>query len=305
MTTILELLSWAGDALKTADAARSVPQNARLDAQVLLSHVLGVNSAYLFTHGDETVDLERIEQYQRLITRRARHEPVAYLTQTKAFFGRDFFVNQHVLIPRPDTEVMVEHAIRLIGAPSTSPINGGEVTVIDLGTGSGAIAITLALETKVPTIAVDVSPEAITVAKHNAKNLGAQLAIVHGSLFAPIAAIEPPPSDHLIITANLPYLTPWQWDALDPDVKGYEPKLAFIGGADGLVLYDELCVQLKSYLHEQSRRGRRIAIDLLIEIDNTQKLTAPAMLREHFPTAHITVIPDLAKKERVVIASIR
>ena len=88
MTTILELLSWAGDALKTADAVRCVPQNARLDAQVLLSHVLGVNSAYLFTHGDETIDLEKIEVFQRLIARRARHEPVAYLTQTKAF-GRD------------------------------------------------------------------------------------------------------------------------------------------------------------------------------------------------------------------------
>jgi release factor glutamine methyltransferase len=296
MTTILELLSWAGDALKTADAARSVPQNARLDAQVLLSHVLGVNSAYLFTHGDETVELQNAETFQRLIARRVRHEPVAYLTQTKAFFGRDFFVNHHVLIPRPDTEVLVEHALACITPNST---------VIDLGTGSGAIAITLALETNVPTIAVDVSPEAIAVAKHNAKTLGAQLAIVQGNLFAPIAAIEPPPSDHLVITANLPYLTPWQWDALDPDVKVYEPKLALVGGADGLMLYDELCVQLKTYLHEQSRRGRRIAIDLLIEIDVTQKLTAPAMLREHFPTALIAVIPDLAKKERVVIASVR
>lgn len=296
MTTILELLSWAGDALKTADAARSVPQNARLDAQVLLSHVLGVNSAYLFTHGAEPVALENIEAFQRLIARRARCEPVAYLTQTKAFFGRDFFVNHHVLIPRPDTEVLVERALALITAHST---------VIDLGTGSGAIGITIALETNTPTLAVDISPEAIVVAKHNAKSLGAQLAIVQGSLFTPIIAIEPPPSDHLIITANLPYLTPWQWDALDSDVKHYEPKLALIGGADGLVLYDELCVQLKTYLHEQSRRGRRIVIDLLIEIDMTQKLTAPAMLRDHFPTAHITVIPDLAKKERVVIASVR
>lgn len=296
MTTILELLSWAGDALKHADAARSVPQNARLDAQVLLSHVLGVNSAYLFTHGDESIDIDRIEQYQRLIARRARHEPVAYLTQTKAFFGRDFFVNRHVLIPRPDTEVLVEEAMRRIT---------GSSTVIDLGTGSGAIAITLALETQAPTIAIDISPEAITVAKHNAKYLGAQLAIVHGNLFAPIAQMNPPPSDHLVITANLPYLTPWQWDALDPDVKQYEPKLALVGGADGLVLYDEVCVQLKAYLHEQSRRGRRLTIDFLIEIDVAQKLTAPALLHEHFPNAHITVVPDLAKKERVVTASIR
>lgn len=299
--TILELLSWAGDILKAADGARNIPQNARLDAQVLLSHVLGVNSAYLFTHGDEAVPLTRVETYQRYIARRARHEPVAYITQTKAFFGRDFFVNHHVLIPRPDSEVIVEHALALVHSPSVE----SQTTVIDLGTGSGAIAITLALESHAPTIAVDVSPNAISVAKHNAKTLGAQLAIVHGNLFAPIAAITPPPSEHFVITANLPYLTPWQWEALDPDVRDYEPKLALLGGADGLALYDELCVQLKTYLHEQSRRGHRITIDLLIEIDASQKLTAPALLHEHFPDAHITVVPDLANKERVVIASMR
>lgn len=294
--TILELLSWAGDALKNADAARSVPQNARLDAQVLLSHVLHVNSAYLFTHGDEPVNHEAIETFQRLIARRARHEPVAYLTQTKAFYGRDFFVNNHVLVPRPDTEVLIDAAKHAITHDST---------VIDIGTGSGAIAITLALETKAPTIAVDVSRDAIAVAKHNATTLGATLAIVQGNLFEPISSINPPPSNHLVVTANLPYLTPWQWEALDPDVKQYEPKLALVGGADGLTLYDELCVQIRTYLHEASRHGHRITVDLFIEIDPSQKLTAPALLRSYFPQATPTVINDLAKHERVVHAAIR
>lgn len=294
--TILELLSWAGDTLKSADAARTVPQNARLDAQVLLSHVLGVNSAYLFTHGDESVDPEKIETFQNLIRRRARYEPVAYLLQTKPFFGRDFFVNNHVLIPRPDTEIMVEKAISVARDNST---------IIDLGTGSGAIAITLALETQAPTIAVDIDPGALAVAKQNARSHDAKLAIVQGNLFEPIATITPPPGEHFVITANLPYLTPWQWEALDPDVKDYEPKLALVGGADGLALYDELCVQLKSYLHEQSRKGRRIAIDLLIEIDPSQKLTAPALLKSHFPSAALETVLDLTHRERVVVTSIR
>lgn len=294
--TILELLSWAGDVLKSSDSARTVPQNARLDAQVLLSHVLHVNSAYLFTHGDESISSECVEQFQRLIARRVRCEPVAYLTQTKAFFGRDFFVNHHVLIPRPDTEVLVE-AAKKSAAPTS--------TIVDVGTGSGAIAISLALETSLPTIAIDCDPGAIAVAKHNAKKLGATLAIVQGDLFTPIEKITPPPSDHFIITANLPYLTPWQWEALDPDVKQYEPQLALVGGADGLKIYDDLCTQLRAYLHETSRKGHRVSIDLFIEIDPSQKHTAPALIASHFPSATISTICDLTHRERVVHAIIR
>ncbi len=293
MTNILELLSWAGDALKSADATRTVPQNPRLDAQVLLSFVLGVNSAYLFTHGDEIVTIDRIEAFQRLIARRARHEPVAYLIQTKAFYKHNFFVNSHVLIPRPDTEVMVDAAIALIRPQSV---------IVDIGTGSGAIAISLALESQHPTFAIDIDASALAVAKHNAESLGAKITFAQGSLFSPFTEYEVP-SDHIIVTANLPYLTPWQWQALDADVKDYEPKLALVGGADGLNLYDELCTQIRSYLHEQSRLGKRIAIDLLIEIDPSQKLTAPALLKSHFPEARIQLTRDMSGKERVVTAS--
>lgn len=299
--TIFELLAWAGDALKAADATRSVKQNPRLDAQVLLSYVLGVNSAYLFTHGDETVKSQDAETFQRLVARRARHEPVAYLTQTKAFFGRDFFVNQHVLIPRPDTEILVEAALGVIDFRST---------IVDIGTGSGAIAISLELETHRPTFAIEIDRDTKAVAEHNARNLGANITFLDGSLFEPfvnlaINDLTPFQNSHLVITANLPYLTPWQWEALDPDVKNYEPKLALVGGADGLALYDELCNQIRTYLHEASRKGKRIAVDLVIEIDPSQKLTAPALLKSHFPSAAIKTIRDLTHRERVVVASIR
>lgn len=289
-TTIFELLSWAGDVLKRADASRTVPQNARLDAQVLFAHVLGVNSAYLFTHGDEAVCTSAVDHFHRLVMRRSRHEPVAYLTQTKAFFGRDFFVNSSVLIPRPDTEVLVEHARALI-TPSS--------TVIDIGTGSGAIAVTLACETHAQTFAIDVDPAALTIAEHNAQTHGATIHFLQGSLLEPWIHADIP-AGHLVITANLPYLTPWQWKDLDPDVRDYEPRLALVGGADGLVYYDELCTQLRTYLHEQSRQGHRIAIDLLIEIDQSQRLTAPSLLQTHFPDSRIVVHRDLSGKERVV-----
>lgn len=292
--TIFEILTWAGDTLKTADATRTVKQNPRLDAQVLLSYVLGVNSAYLFTHGDETVKSDAAETFQRLVARRARHEPVAYLTQTKAFFGRDFFVNQHVLIPRPDTEVLVEAALRVIDFRST---------IIDVGTGSGAIAISLELETHRPTFAIEIDRDTKSVAGHNARSLGAQITFLEGSLFEPFAALEPT-ADHLAITANLPYLTPWQWNDLDADVKDYEPRLALVGGADGLALYDELCNQIRTYLHEASRKGKRIAIDLFIEIDPSQRQTAPSLLATHFPDAKIEIIKDMSGRERVVHAAI-
>ncbi len=292
--TIFDILAWAGDILKAADVTRSVKQNPRLDAQVLLSYVLNVNSAYLFTHGDEAVKSDAAETFQRLVARRARHEPVAYLTQTKAFFGRDFFVNQHVLIPRPDTEVLVEAALAVIDSRST---------IVDIGTGSGAIAISLELETHRPTFAIEIDRDTKSVAEHNARNLGSNTVFIEGSLFEPFAALEPI-ADHLVITANLPYLTPWQWNDLDADVKDYEPRLALVGGADGLALYDELCNQIRTYLHETSRKGKRINVDLFIEIDPSQRQTAPSLLTTHFPKARIELIKDMRSRERVVHALI-
>ncbi len=316
-TSIFEILTWAGDTLKPANATRLVKQNPRLDAQVLLSYILNVNSAYLFTHGDEILSNESLETFQRLIARRARHEPVAYLTQTKAFYGRDFFVNNHVLIPRPDTETLIEAALAVINSRRA---NGDVSTIIDIGTGSGAIAITLALETHQPTVAIDIDPNVLHVAQHNAETLGASITFLEGSLFEPFEkgsgrllygfeienrTITDLTPSHLVITANLPYLTPWQWNDLDADVKNYEPKLALVGGADGLALYDELCVQLRSYLHEQSRRGTRIAVDLFIEIDPSQRLTAPALLKAHFPDSKILLINDMSHRERIVHCAIR
>jgi len=294
--TIFEILAWAGDVLKVADATRVTKQNPRLDAQVLLSYVLGMNSAYLFTHGDETLKPDAVETFQRLIARRARHEPVAYLTQTKAFFGRDFFVNRHVLIPRPDTEILVESALHAINSQST---------VIDIGTGSGAIAISLALETNLPTFAIEIDRNAKAVAEHNARTLGANIKLLEGSLFEPFInhAIDDL-TPHLVITANLPYLTPWQWNDCDPDVKEYEPKLALVGGADGLALYDELFTQIRTFLHEQSRKGKRMSVDLFIEIDPSQRHTAPALIATHFPDSKRELLKDMSRRERVVHAVI-
>lgn len=292
--TILEALAWAGEKLKVAFASTSA-QNPKLDAQVLLAEVLCKPASYLFAHGEETLEESDRDHFQRLVERRARHEPVAYLIGRKEFYGRPFFVNQSVLIPRPETEIMVD-IIKSFATPMT--------TIVDIGTGSGAIAATLALETPSLVLATDTDARALAVARQNAETLGATVAFFQGHLFAKVAEHLSPVPAHLIIAANLPYLSPWQVNALDPDVREYEPRHALIGGPDGLALYDELFGQLRHYCHEASRRGLPVKLDIVFEIDPSQRVTAPALAKEHFPDAAIELIADYANHPRHVIVRI-
>lgn len=295
--TIFEALAWAGEALKASAATPKMAlQNPKLDAQIMLAECLEKPTSFLFAHGEETLDPDIYERFQRLIERRARHEPVAYLLGYKEFYGRPFYVNPSVLIPRPETEILVDLAKKRVEPNSA---------IVDIGTGSGAIAITLAAETGAPTYAVDTDIKALNVAKTNAKyhSVDNRIAFHLGHLFQPLEMLTIAP--HIVVTANLPYLSPWQVQSLDPDVRDYEPRLALVGGADGLALYDELFGQLRAYLHECSRKGTPVALDVIIEIDPSQQLTAPHMIKAHFPSAIIAVIKDLADRSRFVTMSYR
>ena len=283
--TILEALTWAGDRLKISGVSK-------LDAQVLLAACIGKPSSYLFAHGEDVIAPDVYSHFQRLVERRARHEPVAYLLGRKEFYGRTFFVNASVLVPRPETELLVD-IIKTFAHEAS--------TIVDVGTGSGAIAVTLALDTPSIVIATDMDAGALAVARQNAQSNGAHVAFFQGHLFEEVARQLPPPQ-HLIIAANLPYLTPWQVSSLDADVKDYEPRHALVGGADGLALYDELFGQLKTYQHEASRQGMPVKIDAVIEIDPSQARTAPALIASHFPQAQINVVNDLAHRARFVVA---
>lgn len=284
-TTILEALTWAGDLLKASGISK-------LDAQVLLAACIGKPTSFLFAHGEDIVTENVYVHFQRLVERRARHEPVAYLLQRKDFYGRTFFVNASVLIPRPETELLVD-IVKSIATEAS--------TIVDVGTGSGAITVTLALDTSSIVLATDTDASALAVASQNAQNHGAHVNFFQGHLFASIALHLPPPQ-HLVIAANLPYLTPWQVASLDADVKDYEPRHALVGGADGLALYDELFGQLKSYQHEASRQGMPVRIDAVIEIDPSQARSAPTLIASHFPQARIEVVNDLASRARFVVA---
>lgn len=290
MLTIFEALAWAQDKLKQS---LSPVQNPKLDAQVLLASVLDKGTAYVFAHGDDPLPSEKATIFQRLVERRARHEPIAYLLGEKEFYGRVFRVNPSVLIPRPETEIMVDLAKSL-----TTP----QSLIVDVGTGSGALSVTLALETQRPVVAIDIDAAALATARQNAEQLEAtRIMFLQGNLLAPLLTESSGESlgEHLIVTANLPYIKERAYAALDPDVKLYEPRHALVSGIDGLDHYDELFAQIAERRFAFPKR-----LDVFIEIDPLQKDSAPALIMSHFPAARITVYPDHANLPRVVHASL-
>jgi release factor glutamine methyltransferase len=209
----------------TTVAAALAAARARLpanEARLLLGHVLDRPSSWLMAHEDEALDEESLLSFASLAARRAGGEPVAYLVGRREFFGRDFTVSPAVLIPRPETELLVELAIAALGAGSTAKI-------LDLGTGSGCIAVTLALElAQAQVSAVDSSLAALAVAQQNAQRHGARLRLLQSDWFAALAAER----FDLIIT-NPPYVA-----AADPHLDAgdlrHEPPAALASGSDGL-----------------------------------------------------------------------
>ena len=200
----------------------------RTDAMLLLAHVMHRDRAWLLAHGDEFPSVEEVKAFERLFAERARGVPIAYLLGSAGFFGREFLVNESVLIPRPETEHLVEEAIRFIGARA--------LRVLDVGTGCGAIACTIAAETNATVDATDISSAAIEIAKKNAGRLGvsARCNFYVGDLADPVKDQR-----YDVIVANLPYI-PTDDIPQKPDSTAFEPRIALDGGFDGLALYRRL-----------------------------------------------------------------
>lgn len=296
--TIFEALTWANNKLKEhqdVDADTGSRLDApMLDAQLLLASVLDVSKNYLFTHFAEELPETQLRQFDALVIRRVHHEPIAYILGWKEFFGRPLAVNPFVLIPRPETETLVSEATQLAG-------EGRDVLFIDVGTGSGAIAISLAAETGRPVIAVDISPRAITLAKKNARlhQVDDRVTFLAGNLLEPIERPMTKPVEHVIICANLPYLSTKQWANTQSEVHDYEPRLALDGGVDGLDIYNTLF-----HMIAERRDDFPNHLTVLFEIDPDQPLAAERLLKQHLPNGTCRVVQDLSEKPRVVIASI-
>lgn len=212
-----------------------------LDAQVILAHVLGVDRTWLFAHHDYELTDSQSETFTALVTRRMRHEPVAYLVGHREFYGLDFLVDHRVLIPRPETELLVDAVIDHIAMREEQTI-----TVADVGTGSGAIALAVAANCPNSRIfAVDLSQGALAVACENVTRLDArgQVTLLHGDLLSPL----PEPVD--MVVANLPYISSDVYRRLMRDVRDYEPQLALEGGPEGLDAISRLLTQAPRHLN--------------------------------------------------------
>jgi len=283
--TIQKYLIWA---IKTLRKNKIV--SSALDAEILLSFVIKKPKEFLYAHSEKKLTAAQISKFKKLIMRRAKHEPVAYIIGHKFFYGLDFFVDKNVLIPRPETETLVETAI-----------NKNPTTIIDVGTGSGTIAVSLAHHLpKTKIFATEISSATAKIAQKNILHHKVAVTLLRSNLFEPFLKKSKISNlKSLLIVANLPYLTTKQWQKAQLEIKKYEPRQALDGGSDGLKYYRELLQQLELLITD-----RRLSITSFFEIDPSQKKSIIKLIKRRFPTAKIEIKKDLAGRDRLVIFEI-
>jgi release factor glutamine methyltransferase len=265
-------------------AAQSIP-SARLDAELLVSHVLGLDRVRLYMELDRPLSAAELAALRALVLRRRQREPVAYLIGRREFYLRSFEVSPAVLIPRPDTETLIERGLALL--PRDQPRE-----LLDLCTGSGVIALTLAAERpQLRATATDLSPDALAIAARNAEKLklSERVSFVQGDLFAPL----PVATRYDLIVANPPYVPAGDLETLAPELK-HEPRLALVAGPAGLDVLARLCAEVETWL---SPGGA-----LLFEVGQGQAPEVARMLGEHTGLIDIRCHKDLGDIERVVEA---
>lgn len=263
-------------------------EDSALAAEVLLRHALGLDRAGLFSRSDEEVPADALSRFDSYVERRLKHEPPAYITGVREFYGLEFEVSPAVLIPRPETETLVEAAIEL--ARPRSRIRRGPV-IADIGTGSGAVAVALALNVaRSDVYAVDSSAEALDIARRNAERLGADRVLcLRGDLMTPL------PEYVDVLVANLPYVPSDEVQRLAPEVRDYEPRAALDGGPDGLSVIRRFLGDAPSFLRPNGA--------VCIEFGDGQTEAVCDLARRAFPRLRLQVRKDLAGRDRVLIIS--
>lgn len=249
------------------------------DARVLMCAVLGCDKLFLTVHRDERLMPDDEEKFFRLVKRRANHEPVSYLTHCREFMSLDFYVDENVLIPRPDTEILVEKVIDLFSEKS--------VAVLDMCTGSGAIAVSLAkYMEKSAVIGLDISSNAIKTAEKNAEKNG----VANRCKFEIFDVKKPYLGEFDVLCANPPYIPSADVAHLESDVKDFEPHLALDGGEDGMDFYEKIIANAPTCLKGGGFAAFEVGCGL------AQKVSR--LMANNFEKTEI--IPDLAGIDRVV-----
>ena len=276
------------EALKGAShQIRQISSTPMLDAELLLAYVLKKNKEYLFSHPEENLPRKFLSEFRALVAKRLKKTPVAYLTKHQEFYGIDFYVDKHVLIPRPETEQLVDDVL------DTVKKLPGIKLIIDIGTGSGCIAAAVAKNsTNIEILGLEISPKAIVVAKKNIKKLQLEknVTILKSDLLSKL------PKKYLkakkIIAANLPYIGTEKNNFIADDVKMHEPKVALFGGKDGLTLYEKLLKQIVS---------KKIPFEMMFfEIGFSQVEDIEKLIKKYLPRSPFRILKDLAGFPRTV-----
>ncbi len=276
-----EALLWGDSVL----AAIGVP-SPRLDTEVLLAHVLGWNRARLYARPEHPLTQAEQDAFLSAVQRRAQHEPVPYIVGHREFYRLDFVVDRRVLIPRPETELLVGKALDIA---LRQEAGRGQPLLADVGTGSGIIAVSLAVNLpRAIVYGTDTSPDALAVAAANAARhkVADRVHLLPGDLMQPV------PERVHIITANLPYIPAGRLPGLAPDVVEYEPLSALDGGPDGLQPIRRLLAQAGEWLLPEGAT--------ILEIGAEQGADVLALAHQHYPQARVELLPDDAGLDRVV-----
>jgi release factor glutamine methyltransferase len=283
--SIRSALLWGAQMLSRAGF-----ENHRLDAEVLLRHVLDMEKEQLYVNGEAPISAGQEAQFRELLLRRSRREPVAYVTGHKEFWSLDFFVTPAVLIPRPETEMLVEVALQYVRRLTS----GSSVKVLDIGTGSGAVSVCLAKEqAAMEIVAVDISRVALDVARVNTRRHGVadRIRFLQGNLFAPV---KPLPETFDLIVSNPPYVRTGELPMLAPEIREWEPTIALDGGADGIDSYRRIIGEGHRYLTPTGSIVLEIGADMasaVVDLFSRSGCYGPA-----------SVYQDYAGKDRVVAA---
>ncbi len=274
----------------TEQLAHSGIQTARLDAEVLLAHIVKKDRAWLIAHDRDALDTAEGKFFEEAIQRRSRREPLQYITGRQEFWGLDFLVTPDVLIPRPETELLVESAARFAREA------GRNIAVIDICTGSGCVAVSLARELAGARIfACDVSAQALAVARENARLNGVsdRIRFLEGDLFEPCEELDIRGGIDMI-TANPPYIPAGDLQTLQPEVRDYEPGTALIGGPAGTEIQKRILALAHGFLKNHGvlimEMGMGQAAELRKTADNAGSYES------------IEILKDLAGIDRVIVA---
>ena len=280
--TVLDLVEWTENYFR--ESGITTP---RLDAEVLLGFVLQKSRLQLYLSFEMPVFPDHLSVFRQLVQRRKEHTPVSYLTNHREFMSIDFYVDSRVLIPRPETEILVEY---VLDRTSTHD----PISLVDIGTGSGAIAVSLAFNRpEWYIVATDISIDALAVAETNATRHQTQIEFRSGDMLSTLESVD---DKFDWIVSNPPYISSQDYKILPPDVRNFEPKLALASPPDGLQLIRILIESASNYLKPNGR--------LAIEIGKGQRLDVEDFVHRSKKYQKIDFIPDLSGVARILVVQV-